>query len=556
MLTLLRAAKERELLSVVRLVDMALQHYPAMFVKDGCVMLLKLLRLLWPLFASGGLRCAAGPARAAHEQKMLRERRPSARRGAETAPRRSVHGALADAVASLATLLARANRGAFRGLVSGVFDLLLGAQGCGAPSAKLRRTQAMRLQRFLCQLVSTAIRSLPCVLLPSRLLVVSLAARCAVRCIERGRAADLYQLLGCFGAPGCLPPGASAELACFPAAYPAAAPPQAAGPPPGAAAASPRGAPGDLPAGVVVRLAGAEHCELLAAAGLALLQTCLDEAPGTVAALAAPGAHAALAGLATWPAPGLPAAALACLERLVAGGACASGAAHAAVDAALGALGGWAAGGARCAGGGAGLPPKLAAAVRLLRAGMAALAEAGGAALAVAAPRLAAGVAAAAAAAAAAPGGGAAAAELCALFGEAAAACPAAALPLLPALLPAAAADLDAAGALVPALRALAAALPAEAHARAASCASASTPVRRRFASLTLLRPAVAGLHVCDVCGYAPRSPRPTRVPAAGARARGGPRAKAASPERRRPRALRDAPARSRPPARRRQSSR
>ena len=134
MLTLLRAAKERELLSVVRLVDMALQHYPAMFVKDGCVMLLKLLRLLWPLFASGGLRCAAGPARAAHEQKMLRERRPSARRGAETAPRRSVHGALADAVASLATLLARGNRGAFRGLVSGVFDLLLGARGCRAPA--------------------------------------------------------------------------------------------------------------------------------------------------------------------------------------------------------------------------------------------------------------------------------------------------------------------------------------------------------------------------------------------------------------------------------------
>jgi hypothetical protein len=134
-LTLLRAAKERELLSVVKLVDMALQHYPAMFVKEGCVTLLKLLRLLWPLFASGGLRCAAAPARAAHEQyKMPNARCPFARQGAETPPRRSVHGALADAVASLATLLARGNRGAFRGLVSGVFDLLLGARGCRAPA--------------------------------------------------------------------------------------------------------------------------------------------------------------------------------------------------------------------------------------------------------------------------------------------------------------------------------------------------------------------------------------------------------------------------------------
>ena len=49
--------KKRELLSVVKLVDVALQRYPDKFSDGGCAAPLQLLRQLWPLFANEGLWC-------------------------------------------------------------------------------------------------------------------------------------------------------------------------------------------------------------------------------------------------------------------------------------------------------------------------------------------------------------------------------------------------------------------------------------------------------------------------------------------------------------------
>ena len=47
----------RELLSVVKLVTMALRRFPDTFSNAACAAPLQLLRQLWPLFAAESLRC-------------------------------------------------------------------------------------------------------------------------------------------------------------------------------------------------------------------------------------------------------------------------------------------------------------------------------------------------------------------------------------------------------------------------------------------------------------------------------------------------------------------
>ena len=50
----------RELLSVAKLVTMALRRFPDTFSNAACAAPLKLLRQLWPLFATESLRCGHG----------------------------------------------------------------------------------------------------------------------------------------------------------------------------------------------------------------------------------------------------------------------------------------------------------------------------------------------------------------------------------------------------------------------------------------------------------------------------------------------------------------
>ena len=47
----------RELLSVAKLVTMALRRFPDTFSNAACAAPLQLLRQLWPLFAAESLRC-------------------------------------------------------------------------------------------------------------------------------------------------------------------------------------------------------------------------------------------------------------------------------------------------------------------------------------------------------------------------------------------------------------------------------------------------------------------------------------------------------------------
>ncbi|KAK9842495.1 hypothetical protein WJX81_002719 [Elliptochloris bilobata] len=84
--------KERELLSVVKLVNMALQRHPDAFSDGACAAPLRLLRQLWPLFANESLR--------------------------------AVHSALLETISALTTLTAKANRAVFLALVAGVYDIL------------------------------------------------------------------------------------------------------------------------------------------------------------------------------------------------------------------------------------------------------------------------------------------------------------------------------------------------------------------------------------------------------------------------------------------------
>lgn len=58
------AVMVRELLSVAKLVTMALRRFPDTFSNAACAAPLKLLRQLWPLFAAESLRCGGSLASA------------------------------------------------------------------------------------------------------------------------------------------------------------------------------------------------------------------------------------------------------------------------------------------------------------------------------------------------------------------------------------------------------------------------------------------------------------------------------------------------------------
>lgn len=154
----------------------------------------------------------------------------------------------------------------------------------------------------------------------------------------------MRQLLDCFCTPGCLPPGTSASLVCFPAAFPAAAECPAAALPSGAPRGSPVVPNPQDPA--VVLLTSMAQCQSLACAGLGLLSHCLKVAPASCAALATPKALDVVIDLAGAGGLLLQATALSAAERLLGAVTTDLGWVHAVLDAALVALAAWTAAGA------------------------------------------------------------------------------------------------------------------------------------------------------------------------------------------------------------------
>lgn len=155
----------------------------------------------------------------------------------------------------------------------------------------------------------------------------------------------MRQLLDCFRTPGCLPPGTSASLVCFLAAFPAAAECPASAQPVGA----PQGSPVLVPTPqepAVVLLTTMAQCQSLACAGLGLLLHCLKVAPASCAALATPKALDAVIDLAGAGGLLLQATALSAAERLLGAVTIDLGWVHAVLDAALVALAAWTAAGA------------------------------------------------------------------------------------------------------------------------------------------------------------------------------------------------------------------